>query len=45
MGVDAPLIVSKRLQFGLAVLLCLLAAQCTLELASPMPAARVAITR
>ena len=47
MALDFALFVSKRLQLVAAALLCLLAAQCTLELAEgPLPAAaRVAVTR
>ena len=43
---DAALFVSKRLQVASAAMLCLVAAQCTLELVRPVPAAaRVAVTR
>ena len=46
MALDLALFVSKRLQLATAALLCLVAAQCTMELAEPVPvAARVAVTR
>ena len=46
MALDLLLFVSRRLQPVAAALVCLVAAQCTLELAEPMPvAARMAVTR
>ena len=47
MALDFALFVSKRLQIAAAGVLCLLAAQCTMELAqAPAPAAaRIAVTR
>ena len=47
MALDLALFVSKRLQLAAAGLLCLFAAQCTMELAqAPAPvAARIAVTR
>ena len=46
MVLDIALFVSERLQPVAAALLCLVAAQCALELARPAPAAaRIAVTR
>ena len=46
MVLDFALFVSKRLQVAAAAMLCLVAAQCTMELSEPAPAAaRVAVTR
>ena len=46
MVLDFALFVSKRLQVVAAAMLCLVAAQCMLELAQPAPvAARVLVNR
>jgi hypothetical protein len=46
MALEIALFVSKRLQLAAVALLCLAAAQCTMELATPAPAAaRIAVTR